>query len=140
LIKYIATPFIYVYFIILYAYTIKVLSNFGDWPKGEVSWMVIGFSIFGYIIYIFSYIFEEKNNFIKSFRTFFPFVVIPQIFMLFYAIYLRIAQYDITVNRYIVVIFGIWLFAISLYYVFSRKKYLAIIPFLLTTFTIIISI
>lgn len=140
LIKYIAIPFIYVYFIILYAYTIKVLSNFGDWPKGEVSWIVIGFSIFGYIIYIFSYIFEEKNKFIKSFRKFFPFVVIPQIFMLFYAIYLRIAQYDITINRYLVVVFGIWLFTISLYYIFSKKKYLAIIPFLLTTFTIIISI
>lgn len=140
LIKYIAIPFIYIYFIILYAYTIKVLSNFGDWPKGEVSWMVIGFSIFGYITYIFSYIFEEKNKFIKTFRKFFPFAVIPQIFMLFYAIYLRIAQYDITINRYLVVVFGIWLLSISLYYIFSKKKYLAIIPFLLTAFTIIISI
>lgn len=140
LIKYIAIPFIYIYFIILYAYTIKVLSNFGDWPKGEVSWMVIWFSIFGYITYIFSYIFEEKNKAIKIFRKFFPFAVIPQIFMLFYAIYLRIVQYDITVNRYLVVVFGTWLLIISLYYVFSKKKFLPIIPFLLTVFTIIISV
>ncbi len=140
LVKYIAIPFIYVYFIILYAYTIKVLANFWDWPKWEVSWMVIGFSIFGYIIYIFSYIFEDKNKFIKVFRKAFPFVVIPQIFMLFYAIYLRISQYDITVNRYLVVVFGIWLLLISLYYVFSRKKYLSTIPFLLTVFTLVISI
>ncbi|MFK7780548.1 MAG: DUF4153 domain-containing protein [Candidatus Gracilibacteria bacterium] len=140
LIKYIAIPFIYIYFIILYAYTVKVLSNFGDWPKGEVSWIVIGFSIFGYITYIFSYIFEEKNKAIRIFRKFFPFVVIPQIFMLFYAIYLRISQYDITINRYLVVIFGAWLLIISLYYVFSKKKFLPIIPFLLTVFTIIISV
>lgn len=140
LVKYITIPFIYVYFIILYTYTVKVLANFGDWPRGEVSWMVIGFSTFWYIAYIFSYVFEEKNKFIKIFRQSFPYVVIPQIFMLFYAIYLRINQYDITVNRYFVVVFGIWLLTISLYYILSKKKSLSIIPFLLTLFTIIISI
>jgi len=60
--------------------------------------------------------------------------------MLFYAIYLRINQYDVTINRYFVVAFGLWLLVISLYYVFSKKKYLSIIPAILTLFTIIISI
>lgn len=140
LIKYIVIPFIYIYFIILYAYTIKVLINFGDWPKWEVSWMVIWFSIFWYLAYIFSYIFEDTNKSIKLFRKGFPYVVIPQIWMLFYAIYLRINQYDITVNRYFVVVFGLWLLSISIYYIFSKKKSLSLIPFLLTVFTIIISI
>lgn len=140
LIKYIAIPFIYIYFIILYVYSAKVLMNFWDWPKGEVTWMVIWFSIFGYLIYIFSYIFEEKNNFIKTFRKYFPFAVIPQIFMLFYAIYLRISQYDITINRYFVVVFWIWLLCISLYYALSKKKYLWNITVLLTLFTVIISV
>lgn len=140
LIKYIAIPFIYVYFIILYAYSIKVLSNFWDWPKWEVSWLVIGFSTFGYIIYIFSYIFEEKNKFIKLFRKYFPYAVIPQIFMLAYAIYLRINQYDLTVNRYFVMVFGLWLFIISIYLIFSKRKYLSFITTILTIFTIIISI
>lgn len=140
LVKFIAIPFIYLYFFILYAYSIKVLSHFGDWPKGEVSWMVIGFSTFGYIVYIFSYIFEEKNAFIRIFRKLFPWVVIPQLCMLFYAIYLRIAQYDITVNRYFVVVFGFWLAGISLYYIFSRSKHLSFIPFLLAVFSMIISI
>ncbi len=140
LIKYIAIPFIYVYFIILYAYSIKVLFNFTDWPKWEVTWLVIWFSIFGYLIYMFTYIFEEKYNFIKFFRKWFPYVVIPQLLMLFYAIYLRISQYDLTMNRYFIVIFGIWLLVISLYLILSRKKYLAYIPLILTAFTVIISI
>jgi len=140
LVKYIAIPFICIYFIILYAYSIKVLMKFQDWPKWEVSWMVIGFSIFGYITYIFSYIFQETNNFIKNFRKYFPAIVIPQLFMLFYAIYLRIMQYDITMNRYFVVVFGIWLAIISLYLIFSKIKYLGFIPFLLAVFTILISI
>ncbi len=140
LIKFVAIPFIYLYFFILYAYTIKVLSNFWNWPKWEVSWLVIGFSIFGYITYSFSYIFEEKNKLIKNFRKIFPYAVIPQIFMLFYAIYLRIWQYDITVNRYFVVIFGLWLLIISLYFIFSKKKNLIVIPAILSLFIIIISI
>jgi hypothetical protein len=140
LIKYVWTPFIYVYFLILYAYSIKVLVNFHDWPKWEVSWLVIWFSTFGYLIYIFSYIFEDENILIKLFRRFFPIFVIPQILMLFYAIYLRISQYDLTMNRYFVVVFWIWLLVISLYYIFSSKKYLWVISFLLSVFVLIISI
>jgi flagellar biosynthesis protein FliQ len=60
--------------------------------------------------------------------------------MLFYAIYLRIHQYDITVNRYFVVVFGLWLLVISAYYIFSNKKHLAFIPAVLTLFTVIISV
>ncbi|MDD2487297.1 MAG: DUF4153 domain-containing protein [Candidatus Gracilibacteria bacterium] len=140
LVKYIAIPFICVYFIILYAYSIKVLLDFKQWPNGEVCWMVIGFSIFGYLIYMFSYIFDETIRFIGLFRKLFPYFVVPQLFMLFYAIYLRIAQYDLTMNRYFIVVFGVWLGVVSLYLIFSNRKYLAYIPLILTVFTIIISI
>lgn len=140
LVKYIAIPFIYIYFIILYAYSIKVLLNFKAWPNWEVSWMVIWFSIFWYLIYMFSYIFEDTIKFIRLFRKLFPYFVVPQLFMLFYAIYLRIAQYDITMNRYFIVVFGIWLLINSLYFIFSSRKSLACLPFTLTIFTIIISI
>ncbi len=43
-------------------------------------------------------------------------------------------------NRYFVVLFGIWLAGISLYYILSRKKSLYIIPSTLTCITLIISI
>lgn len=140
IIKYILTSFIVIYFAILYAYSIKVLLNFSDWPKWEVVWLVIAFSVIGYITFILSYYFDNKVKFISIIRKVFPFVVIPQIFMLFYAIYLRIAQYDLTTNRYFVVIFGVWLLVISMYFVFSKKKNLVIIPAVLTLFTIIISV
>lgn len=140
IIKYITIPFIYIYFIILYSYTIKVLINFTDWPKWEITWLVIWFSTFWYLIYIFSYIFESVNKSINIFRKWFPFAVIPQLFMLFYAIYLRINQYDLTINRYFVVIFWIWLLIISIYLIISKRKCLRFIPVLLTLFTIIISI
>lgn len=46
LVKYVAVPAIFIYFLILYAYSAKVLMHFSDWPKGIISWMVIGFSSF----------------------------------------------------------------------------------------------
>lgn len=140
LVKFIWIPFAFVYFLILYSYTVKVLLNFSDWPKWEVSWLVIWFSIFWYLIYIFSYIFENENKFINFFRKIFPFAVIPQVFMLFYAIWLRINQYDFTTNRYFVVVFGIWLLLISIYFIFSKNKLLIYIPTILALFIIIISI
>ncbi len=139
LIRYIATPAIYIYFTILYAYSIKVLMNFGDWPKGIISWMVIGFSSFGYLTYIFSKAYEE-GSVVRIFRRYFPYVVIPQIFMLFYALYLRIAQYDITMNRYFVIAFGLWLFGISVYFIVSKRKSLAIIVASLSLISILISL
>jgi hypothetical protein len=60
--------------------------------------------------------------------------------MLFYAIYLRVAQYDITINRYFVIVFGLWLFGLSLYYIISKNKRLIVIPASLTAITLIISI
>lgn len=140
LIQYVSTPFIYIYFFILYAYSIKVLLNFNEWPKGIISWMVIGFSSFGYLIYIFSQAYADKSKMISFFRKYFSFFVLPQVGMLFYAIYLRIAQYDITMNRYFVVAFGVWLMGISLYYLISRSKHLSLIPASLLAIILIISV
>jgi Domain of unknown function (DUF4153) len=139
LIKYVAVPFIYIYFTILYAYSLKVLMNFSEWPKGMISWLVIGFSSFGYLVYIFSKLYED-SEIVRVFRRYFPYAVIPQVAMLAYAIYLRIAQYDITMNRYFVVIFGLWLVGISLYYIVSARRSLAIIVASLSVISLVISL
>ncbi len=137
-INYIIFPFVITFFVILYAYSVKVLANFWEWPNGQISWMVIFFSIFAYIAYIVSY--NSQTKFIISARKVIPFAVIPQVFMLFYSIYVRIANYGLTINRYLVVVFWIILISISLYLIFSKRKYLAMIPFLLTIFSVVISV
>ncbi len=60
LMRYVGIPFIYIYFVILYAYTAKVLFHLDVWPKGQIPWMIIGFSSFGYIIYALSESIEKK--------------------------------------------------------------------------------
>ncbi len=140
IVRYIATPFIVIYFIILYLYTIQVLANFSQWPQGEVAWLVIWFSIFGYVSYILSFHLKHER-FVSLVRTWFPILLIPQLAMLFYAIGLRIDQYGWTVNRYIVVVFGIWLVGLSLYYIVAKQKSkLVCIPASLFVVTIIVSV
>jgi phosphate starvation-inducible membrane PsiE len=102
--------------------------------------MVIGFSTFGYLNYIFSKPYESESKMITLFRQYFPFAVIPQILMLFYALYLRLMQYDLTMNRYFVIIFGLWLGFTSLYLIVSKKKSLSIITASLALLSFVISV
>lgn len=137
ILKFLWIPFIYIYFLILYAYSIKVLIHFWDWPKWIISWLIICFSIFWNILYILSYNVWE-NLLIKIFKKYFFIAVLPQTLMLFYAIFLRINQYDLTINRYFVVVFWIYLVISSLYFIFSKQKRLSFIPVLLSFLIIII--
>ncbi|MDR0607841.1 MAG: DUF4153 domain-containing protein [Candidatus Peribacteria bacterium] len=139
IIKYVLTSFVCLYFIILYGYTIKVLTHFSQRPTGEVCWLVIAFSIVGYLRYLLSSHLETDVKWLQRLRKRFPLVVIPQIFMLFYAIGLRIQQYDVTIDRYFVVGFGIWLLLLSLYFFFAQQKRLVVLPASLVLFTLLIS-
>ena len=140
IIKYALFPAVCIYFIILYSYSVKLGFTFGDWPKWEISWLIIGFSILGYMTYILSYIYEKENSFIALFRKYFPYLVLPQVIILFYSIYLRIAQYDLTMNRYFIVIFGICLTGLSLYFIVSKAKRLIAFPVAFILSSLIISI
>ncbi|MFW0871116.1 MAG: DUF4153 domain-containing protein [Patescibacteria group bacterium] len=140
LIRYIAVPFIYIYFVILYLYTFKVLINFSNWPQGEVAILVIYFSFFSYLVYLFSYHLENES-WIAHTRRLIPILLVPQIAMLFYSIGLRIEEYGWTINRYLVVLLGLWLALMSLYhmYRYHHVPRLVIIPTTLVA-TILIAI
>jgi hypothetical protein len=140
LINYVGLPAIFVYFLILYSYTIKVLIHFSDWPQGEIAWLVILFSFFGYLVYFASFAFSSTFKPAKILRQFLPTAILIQTLMLFYAIGLHINQYDLTINRYLVVAFGLWLFGLSLYFIISKKKNLSTIFYSLLITVIFISI
>jgi hypothetical protein len=60
--------------------------------------------------------------------------------MLLYAIGVRIWQYDITVNRYFVAVFGIWLTVVSIYFFLSKARLLFVLPASLSVAILLISI
>lgn len=118
---YVLIPLVCIYFAILYVYTAKVLITM-TWPKGVISVMILGFSSLGLFIYMVLYpIIKETPAFTKAAKTFFI-LLIPQIVVLFYAVFLRINEYAWTPQRYIVVAGSIWLLLITLYVLFSKIK------------------
>lgn len=138
--KYLFIPFIILYSISIYLYSIKILVNITNLPSWEIIWKVVSYLTIGFIIYIYSSLQEKNNKIVKIFRDLFPYFAIPQLFLLFAAISLRIYQHDLTINRYLVVVFWIWLLIVSLYLIINKKKELKFIPYSLMVISIIISV
>lgn len=119
LLIYIVIPLITIYTAILYVYFGKILLT-KEWPRGLVSHLVLWYSTLSVgVIFLITPILEE-NKVAKSFEFLFPKIILPVLFMMFMSIYQRINQYGITENRYYVVVLGLWVLGIMLY--FSLKK------------------
>lgn len=119
LLVYIVIPLLTAYNLILYAYFIKILITW-QWPKGLVSHLVLWSSALSIsVIFLITPVLEE-NKLAKTFKIWFPKAVLPILVMMFISIWQRVNQYGITENRYYIILFGLWIFGIMLY--FSLKK------------------
>ena len=116
--QYILTPLTGLYFVILYSYTAKVLVTM-DWPKGILAWLIVAFSIVAVLTYLFWTHFPPHPN--SKWRRWIWLAILLQTFMLFIAIGMRISDYSWTENRYMVVVLGIWLAGISLYFLLFKE-------------------
>jgi len=130
LVKFVITPLSLLYFFILYIYFATIAIKF-ELPKGMVSTMVISFSLLAIVVhllltpYVSPSVSNEKKNETKLFRfihkILYP-LIIPLLVMLTLAIYTRVSEYGITEQRYMVVSAALWIGAISIYNVFSKKR------------------
>jgi len=127
--QYILLPLMSLYFIILYAYEIKIIATW-NWPRGWVSQLVLWYSIVGIFSLLLLWPLRElsENQWIKVFTNWFFRALIPLIIMLFFAILERVGDYGITVNRYLVLSMAVGLSLVTLYFAFSRKKDIRLIP------------
>lgn len=116
--QYVLTPLAGLYFIILYAYTAKVLVSM-DLPKGILAWLIVAFSVVLVITYLFWTHFTSGEP--KKWRRWIWLAVLLQTGMLFVAIGIRILEYSWTENRYMVLLLGVWLAGISLYFLLKKE-------------------
>lgn len=127
LLLYIVIPLITVYTIILYAYFIKILATW-EWPKGLVSHLVLWYSSVSVgVIFLLTPILDDSKV-ANKFKFLFPKFILPILLMMFASIGQRINQYGITENRYYVVVLGIWVFCIMLYFSIKKPLKNTIIP------------
>jgi hypothetical protein len=133
--QYVLLPLVIIYVLILYAYAGKIIMQW-DLPKGWVANLIILFSVAGILSLLLVHPIEnsEENKWIHIFSRLFYYSIIPLIVLLFISIGFRIKQYGVTIERYIVAELGIWLALITLYFIFSRRKNIILIPLSLFLF------
>lgn len=135
LVKYILIPLSMLYIAILYLYGIKILI---DWslPKGWVSSLVIGFSIVGILSYLLNYRLPESESGSTHswYKKWFFYILSPLVVLLYIAIFKRLNDYGFTPERYFVLLTGLWLSFISIYFILSRKDNIKWIPVSLIIF------
>nr|WP_252187540.1 DUF4153 domain-containing protein [Anaeromonas gelatinilytica] len=119
LLQFIVLPLLLAYTVILYVYFGEIIITM-ELPQGLIGNLVLWYSILSTIVLLFIYPLRKINKWIKSFLSVFPKVIIPLLGMMFFSIGIRINVYGITENRYFVVIIGIWIVLVMIYY--SIKK------------------
>ncbi|MDX1618850.1 MAG: DUF4153 domain-containing protein [Balneolaceae bacterium] len=127
--QYVLMPLVTIYLIILYGYTLKILIEW-EWPEGWVANLVLGFSIVGIFALLLLYPIRNRVEYgwIKSVSRNYYIALIPMVILLLLAIWVRISEYSFTENRYFVLIAGLWLGAMALFYIFGDAKNIKIIP------------
>jgi hypothetical protein len=127
--QYVLIPLLTIYLVILLVYEAKIII---DWelPKGMVSMLVLGYSVFGVLSLLLVYPIKEQegNGWIRWFSRCFYLMMIPLVVLLLLAVWKRVGNYGITESRYILIILALWLSIITAYFLISRKDNIKIIP------------
>jgi hypothetical protein len=119
--QYILLPLLILYLLILYGYGAKIVLTW-DWPRGIVSYLVICVSVLGVTTFLLLYPyghFEGKKWIQKGSKVFYC-LLIPLLVLLFIAIIIRLQEYGVTINRYLIVVLGLWLVGTSLHFIFGK--------------------
>ncbi len=136
--KFILIPIVGLYFLILYAYSFKII---GTWslPRGWVGSLVIGFSVAGILTYLLNYYLPEQDNSpqVRAYRRWFWWVLFPLSILLFVAMGRRLSDYGVTEMRFLVAETGVWIAVNCLYFYFSKKDNIKFIPISLGLFALV---
>jgi hypothetical protein len=111
---YVAAPLLIVYALVLHAYALKIVAT-GDVPRGQIGWLVLAFgiSIFAALIVIHPFLSAARAP-TRLFLRLWPFVLPVPLILLFYALWLRVGDYGLTPERYLLVLFGVTVAAVLL--------------------------
>lgn len=120
-IKYILTPLSVLYFLILYLYFLRI-TLLWEMPKGVVSTMVLVFSLGGMMVHLITWPFRGESKIFNLIHRFQYVLIMPLLVLLGLAVWLRVREYGITEQRYLLALGGCWIFSICLYMLVSGKK------------------
>ncbi len=131
MLNWILAPLILIYFLILYAYLVKIIMA-QSLPLGTLAYMVTGFAGVSIATYLAGWPLRDKCGALlrKIYKYLFPALAIPVVLQ-FLAIGERVNTYGVTEQRYMVVLSAVWLSVIIALFVFKKITSIKIIPALL---------
>jgi len=114
--QYVLLPLLCLYLLILYSYGSKILLTW-DWPRGIVTYLIICVSVLGILTFLLIHPYgnQTEHKWIKKVSKGYYFLLFPLLIIFFIAIFIRINEYGITINRYVILLLGIWLTIICVY-------------------------
>ena len=129
LIRWILSPLVLIYLIILYLYLGKIIVS-GQLPEGWVSIWILLFSIMGILTWLLAFpiLQSEKSGKLLAWAKYFYILLLPLIGLLWWAILYRVLEYGITEPRSVILYLAIWLSFVVLYYTFGNRRNIQIIP------------
>ena len=108
-------PLLFIYILILFAYGIQSVIQ-GVFPQGIVCYLIVIAAVVGNLIYLLLFPLEEQNDrYIKITKKIFYIALIILGIIFLSAINLRINQYGFTLDRYFILILGLWIIIHSIY-------------------------
>lgn len=127
LLSHIVMPLILAYCAILYVYFIRILVT-RQWPEVMVSHLVLWYAIFSALVIFCAFPLRPSNQWIKTFISLFPKLILPLLGLMFVAMGIRVSAYGITENRYFVLAAGLWVTGAMLYLIISKRPRNVFLP------------
>ena len=132
----IIAPIFLIYGLILLLYIIKVVV-LRTIPNNIITNLILWYGLLSVLVLFISKTIGDK--FIKFYNKIQPIILLILSVMMFYSIGIRISNYGVTEERYLVVIGGVFIVISMLYYLFFNKKTYITIPTTLLILTVISS-
>lgn len=127
LLSFIVMPLLSIYTSILYVYFAKIIL-FHQWPVGLVSHLVVWFAMVGTAVVFLVSPIQGQFTWVRIFSFWYTKLVLPLIFMMFVAMWIRINAYGITEGRYYVLLMGVWITGVMIYQSFAKKPRNIVMP------------
>lgn len=126
--QYVLLPLVSILGLVLIAYGAKILITM-SWPRGLVAAFITTFSVVGvFTLLLIHPLTKETGSWFSRYSRIFYGTELILAILLLASIVRRIAEYGVTESRYIIVLEALWIFGISSYLLFSKKKNIISIP------------
>lgn len=125
--NWVLAPLVIIYMLILYAYFVKIALAW-ELPRGQLSYMVSAFGGIGVLTYLGGWPLRDAGGiFLRMlYKLFFPALFVPVI-MQALSILMRIEQYGLTEQRYLIALITFWLAVLAVIYTIKKPplKYIS---------------